>query len=504
MHFPKELTLPFISTTLLLICAGNIYVFSSYATQIRDKLGYSQLQISTVGTAGLLGLYLTGPIWGYLIDRYGPRRTGISAVTLMMIGFLCMSETYSENFKNTSFIFMSAYYLIDGIGSAGTTLSCVSLNIKSFPPHLRGMGVGFPLAGYGLSAFLLVQLKSWFFIDDETGQSDTAGFLKCIGWIMGAGVIISFVGLRESKLEWQLIEDEVDVDREKSSQVICDDELMINVDIPEQQFINSSTVCTGPVSSTTNLIHRDQSSEISIPPPSVSSVAVPQYPHSSLKTLITTLPTYYFLIIFFCLSGSGLFLITNVGAIVLSLSTQSSSDSTVQYEQGVQVALLSVANCLGRIVAGLGSDYAVSKGWKRTQALILSCAVMMAGQVVWLTVAGLGIWLNLGTLLTGFSYGSIWAICPGIVAERVIPENFGKAWGFATAIPALSQNIVNLAFGHIYDANRSPETNGECKTTSCFRPIFFLTFAMCIAGLLANFALVYSDKRLESRTRRNS
>ena len=50
-----------------------LQVYSAYAPQLAEQLTISSTQVNLVGTAGNLGMYLMGPLWGKLTDTRGAR-----------------------------------------------------------------------------------------------------------------------------------------------------------------------------------------------------------------------------------------------------------------------------------------------------------------------------------------------------------------------------------------------------------------------------------------------
>lgn len=62
-----------LGSVLIALSAGSTYAFSSYAPQLQDTLHLSSTQLNILGLAGNLGMYISGPIWGFWIDRMGPR-----------------------------------------------------------------------------------------------------------------------------------------------------------------------------------------------------------------------------------------------------------------------------------------------------------------------------------------------------------------------------------------------------------------------------------------------
>ena len=58
--------------TISLLC-GTQYLFSTYSTSLADRLGFSSVQINTIGSTANYGLYMSSPLFGYIADNYPTR-----------------------------------------------------------------------------------------------------------------------------------------------------------------------------------------------------------------------------------------------------------------------------------------------------------------------------------------------------------------------------------------------------------------------------------------------
>jgi hypothetical protein len=72
----------------VLLCAsicGTSYAFGIFSEVFKDKLGFSQLELSIIGSCGSTGLY-TGVFCGLGIERYGPRAVLLTGAALIFFG----------------------------------------------------------------------------------------------------------------------------------------------------------------------------------------------------------------------------------------------------------------------------------------------------------------------------------------------------------------------------------------------------------------------------------
>ncbi|KAI9190355.1 hypothetical protein H9P43_001789 [Blastocladiella emersonii ATCC 22665] len=450
----------FLCTLYILTGAGVIYLFSSYATQLRDRLGCSQLQLSQLASSGNLGLYLAGPFMGFFIDRYGPRPIAVLSTLLMFASFAAVRHAYAaapdtispDSAPATPPGVLALFYVFLGIGSSGVTLSSVALNVRSFPAAIRGFAVGVPVSFYGLSAFVFVQIKRKWFESADEPVVGMLGFLTAITAFLGVGFVIAALAM------WEVPRTDVEEVSEAEAAVLVDDE---------------ETVVGGTVAD--------------------ESTVVPTA--RGLGEYLRQIRSWVLFAVFFLAAGTGLMVIGNIGAVVLALSPRGarSTDPLVQARQGTQVAVLSLFNAAGRVVSGMGSDRtgpATRPWWLLGSLSVMTLASLFITSGALPSSGSDASWelpLAVTTAVIGYAYGTLWSLCPAIVAEWIAPAKFGSVWGFMTCVPALSQQVTNTVFGALYDSHRGAD-GGECHGTECFRAAYVVTAAMCVVG--AGCALV--------------
>ena len=71
-HKTKRI-LSLISVLIISSLSGTQYLFSSYSTSVADRLGFSSVQINTIGSSANYGLFLSSPVFGYISDNYPSR-----------------------------------------------------------------------------------------------------------------------------------------------------------------------------------------------------------------------------------------------------------------------------------------------------------------------------------------------------------------------------------------------------------------------------------------------
>jgi MFS family permease len=129
--------------------------------------------------------------------------------------------------------------------------------------------------------------------------------------------------------------------------------------------------------------------------------------------------------------------------------------------QDVYVTMLSVANCLGRLIAGVLSDM-YRERFPTSQFMLLTAVIMAAGHFINI-VADLNA-MFISVFLVGISYGSFWALMPKLVKEVFGMRRFGSIYMAMGAAPAFSSYFM-------------------AKTVRALLPLFVLRVCPCDCGL---------------------
>lgn len=145
---PLILASTFACACFNMLASGSLYVYALYAPSFKSHLGYSQTQTSAIAVIGDLGLYGVGPLTGGLADSMGPKRASVFAGSLLLVGYGLLSVGYSsgiESIKHNepapSFLAMSAFLFLAGIGSSACYMAAFTTLAKSFKQG-RGIAIG--------------------------------------------------------------------------------------------------------------------------------------------------------------------------------------------------------------------------------------------------------------------------------------------------------------------------------------------------------------------------
>ncbi|KAF9910996.1 hypothetical protein BX616_010711 [Lobosporangium transversale] len=500
----------FLAACAVALVSGTPYLYSTYANQLTSKLSLNAIQSNIVGAGVHYGLFLSGPLFGRLVDIRGPRAAGIFAAGLLVAGYSGLALTYSGLFNSFGFFTAFFFLIFVGMGSQAGYMTAVSTNAHNFH-SARGIAMGVPIACFGLSALLFAQINNQWF------KHDTQGFLLLVAKLIGSVILCSILFLRifpgesDDDIDPEAVaaathqhhhylnnghshrdEDEDDEAAERRRR-IQEQQRLLPPNSPRQSNCSShsseSTVAVG------------QPQHV---PPSPTQSAL-----SGFKLFTTAhVAKLLFLSILF-LSGPGLMYVTNAGNIIRSIYRDRVEDPTVppteeellklQQLQNYHVSLISLCSCLGRISVGLMSDVG-KRGNGRWWGINRIGFLLYAGVCVWLgQTFGAAVTeiedLAKVSILVGLGYGSVFGVAPTIVSEWFGVGNFGTNWGWISVGNAIGGQFFNLLFGTLYDLEAQHEQTLQCFGIECFHTSFVLGTCSTFLGVAVLAYLTYITRR---------
>ncbi|KAG0034702.1 hypothetical protein BGZ82_005640 [Podila clonocystis] len=418
---PLILTSTFTCACLNMLASGSLYVYALYAPSFKSHLGYSQTQTSAIAVIGDLGLYGVGPLTGGLADSMGPKRASVFAGSSLLVGYGLLSMGYSsgiESIKHNepapNFLAMAAFLFLAGIGSSACYMAAFTTLAKSFKQG-RGIAIGIPVSFFGLSAAALAFVAQKFFLVDSdslfnlikdkgTQELDTGRFLLFLA--IAGGVIngLSLLGLN-------IVPEPEIKDAEQLSVAPSLLQETDNTDTPTEE----------------SPLLQDTTSAPTIRPRR-------EVPNVSGTAFFLDRDAQFFFLIMLCLTGSGLMIINSISAIVEAVAAGEEYGSEPGHKktplamiQATHVGLISISSYVARLVAGFGSDIAMTRhGAQRIYVVPIATACMALAQVVGM-FASLR-WLYLCSMLTGFAYGGFFGVAGTIVAELWGAVSCGQNW----------------------------------------------------------------------------
>lgn len=409
---------------LVALSAGSNYGFSSYSPQLQERLHLTSTQINIVGVMGNMGVYLSGPFWGRLVDRKGPKIALALGAFLVLIGYGGLSVSYQGTFwSSTSLSALGMFSLFSGLGNSGAFTAAMNAQAKSWREERRGLCTALVLSGFGLSAFFYSTLSHTLF----PGKTGDYLLLLAFGSSFSFLIGLAFIKILPPDLDYSLLPSsdagQAGTRRRTPSQVVTDAErsedggLYVRPSSTYSRRRTSSDIGGRAYAFAQDTVSDEEASEDSAytygdRADSVTRRGVRAEEQQGLlqggreangsrsageasgsrkaeptaglvdKTGRKLLKDPDFLILFSIMtiiSGTGLLVINNIGTmtrtlyeynkrekgslleVVLAMDLSAMREGDVQQLQAHQVSAISIGNALGRILMGLMSDLVVNQ-----------------------------------------------------------------------------------------------------------------------------------------------
>ncbi|RLV90702.1 putative transporter MCH1 [Spathaspora sp. JA1] len=433
-----------LSCTFLGLICGTLYMYSSYSPQFAKRLKYSASDSSYIALSGTIGIAIGGPIAGILVDKRGYTAALAIGGMLIMGGYMVMKRQFDLVYQNLSL--SCCLTLVIGIGSTAinsVTLKCCAVSF----PTIRGIATALPLSLYGLSAL----------------------FYSVAGSILYPGNTSGFLGFVTSSIFFILI--------------VCSPSIIL---ADKEHKVKRAAGKYKPISADSS--------------PLSPSVTIDN--DSTLECSLLKDPKFWLLfIITGSLASLGQMYIYSVGYMVKALVSYTirnevditpvllqETETIIQHDQQFQVGLLSIANCLGRIISGILGDVITQSFHKpRSWLLFFPSIGMMITQLLSLTTKNYDN-LPWNSLLTGLFYGFTFCILPLIVGDTFGLENFSYNWGVVNMAPIIPSYYLTMLFGSIYDSKSqfNKQQGGlVCMLgNQCYNSIFKITLSVSIFSII--------------------
>lgn len=442
-----------LSCTFLGLICGTLYLYSSYSPQLAARLNYTATDSSQIALLGTIGIAVSGPVAGRLVDLHGYTMSLFLGGLCTVLGYYGLKIQYDHQYSSVTSL-ASLIFMI-GCGLTLMNSACFKCCAISFP-SIRGVATSLPLALYGLSALFYSVIGSVFY------PGDTSSFL---GFLAFSAAIIF---------------------------IICTPRIIM-ADREHRVRRNRVAAAAATANSEFELT--------AIPNIEQRSSTDQHFKHSQQKQIggVDLLKSREFWLIFIvtgALASMGQMYIYSVGYMVkalalhnhnlvaeipahLDVDSHSSLESLVQQRQLLQVGLLSIANCVGRIASGiLGDVFSQTFHKPRSMLLFLPALGLTLAQTMGLRFEEYSD-LSLLSLLVGFFYGFTFCIMPIIVGDAFGMDNFSLNWGFVGLAPILPSFYFTKLFGKTYDSNSSiSEVTGTSVCVlgkKCYSSVFHIT-----------------------------
>lgn len=137
--------------TLLQLCLGTVYAWSSFQDLLVKEYGWTNVAVAWTFSFAIFFLGVSAAVGGKILPKVGPRK-------LAMIGGFCFGLGYliaavAMNIKSIPLLYLG-YGVIGGIGLGLGYVTPVATVAKWFPDR-KGFATGMVVMGFGLGALLM-------------------------------------------------------------------------------------------------------------------------------------------------------------------------------------------------------------------------------------------------------------------------------------------------------------------------------------------------------------
>ncbi|AAS52198.2 ADR278Wp [Eremothecium gossypii ATCC 10895] len=484
-----RLVLCFAAANIVALGSGSQYFYSYYAPQLLARCGVP-MEASGFLSAGLsVGTSFMGILCGWIIDQYGPQVSCMVGAVCMFLAYGSLRYCYIHMVGNQIFLFLVLILL--GYGCVSSFFAAIKCCMVNFPEY-RGTVVAVPFSVFALSS-MIFSVTCYRFFGDDIEAVFTFLLTVCPATALLGACTLNIVPQCEAQ----------------SPEVVAKSS-------PDTWHSNYGSI----------------SGSLELPPTDASVAGIPEQrrlieagqeaagPRIGLaKALLTVVTQYRFVgyyVVLAILHGVGQLYIYSVGYIVdIQLESNPSPSLNKEEVQSLQISIISVFSCLGRISSGPISDLLVKQfNYQRLWLILLASlfVYLAAGALITDTFSSLVFAdampavvknISVASLLFGLEYGVTFGTYPVIIADAFGTDLFSTIWGVLTTGSVFTLEYFSKMLAQ--DIARHTSTGYEkcIKGAKCYLYTFHVVqFATVFISALI-LVIVVQERRRKSRSRMN-
>lgn len=132
------------------ICIGSVYAWSVLTKPIMQAMGFTLKETTWTFSIAILFLGLSAGFLGDYVEKYGPRKSGLTSTCFFGLGMFGTALALHLNSLPLLYLF---YGVIGGIGLGTGYITPVSTLAKWFPNN-RGFATGLAIMGFGFASLI--------------------------------------------------------------------------------------------------------------------------------------------------------------------------------------------------------------------------------------------------------------------------------------------------------------------------------------------------------------
>lgn len=182
METDKNRWLIALSAVAIHLSIGGVYAYSIYQNPLHSTVGWAVSDVTLAFTIAIFVLGLTAAFLGIFVEKYGPRRSGLTAAGLYGLGTVGAGISVQ---MESLVLFLGTYGVIGGMGLGIGYISPISTLVEWFPDR-RGMATGLAVMGFGAGALVTGPVGNYLI---QTFSIPVAFYALGIGYfvLMSAG-----------------------------------------------------------------------------------------------------------------------------------------------------------------------------------------------------------------------------------------------------------------------------------------------------------------------------
>jgi MFS family permease len=149
------------SFVIALYVGGAVfYGFTAIFKPVVDEFGWSYAQVSLAASLRGVEMGLFAPLFGALVDRWGPRRLVAAAAVITATGLFMLSQCHSLA------MFYGAFIVI-ALGMSGSTTTVLMTAVGNWFRRRVGLATGIAVSGFGFGGLMvslinrLIEVYDW-------------------------------------------------------------------------------------------------------------------------------------------------------------------------------------------------------------------------------------------------------------------------------------------------------------------------------------------------------
>ena len=139
-----------LSAICIHICIGSVYAWSLLTKPIMQAMGFTLKETTWTFSIAILFLGLSAGFLGDYVEKYGPRKSGLTSTCFFGLGMFGTALALHLNSLPLLYLF---YGVIGGIGLRTGYITPVSTLVKWFPNN-RGFATGLAIMGFGFASLI--------------------------------------------------------------------------------------------------------------------------------------------------------------------------------------------------------------------------------------------------------------------------------------------------------------------------------------------------------------